>query len=66
MLVSDDKDISREALKGFYIFLFAESLRHAQDISDISDRMAEVVVRCNLTVEETEELEKEALKYVKF
>jgi hypothetical protein len=64
MKVSNDKNIGREALKGFYMFLFSESLRHAQDISDISDRMAEVVVRCNLTVEETEALEKEGLRYV--
>jgi hypothetical protein len=66
MLVSDNPNISRSDLKGFYLFLFSESLRHAQDIEDIRERMEEVARRCVLSGEEMQDLEKEALKYVSF
>ena len=65
MLVSDNPNISRSDLKGFYMFLFSESLRHAQDIADIRDRMEEVIKRCALTPQEQADLEKEGLNYVK-
>lgn len=65
MLVSEDANIGREALKGFYMFLFSESLRHSQDISDIRERMEETSIRAGLTAAEEEALEKEGLKYVK-
>jgi hypothetical protein len=65
MLVSNNPNISRGALMGFYMFLFSESLRHAQDISDIRDRMKETAKRINLTEEEETDLEREGLKYVK-
>jgi hypothetical protein len=66
MLVSDNKNISRAALCGFYMFLHSEALRHAQDISDIKVRMAEVIDRIGMTKEEQAAIEREALMYVKF
>ena len=62
----EDKTLSREGLKGFYTFLHSESLRHAQDIRDIKDRMYEVSKRIQMTPEERAYLKKEGLKYVKF
>jgi hypothetical protein len=59
-------NLSREALKGFFMFLFSESLRHAQDIADIKDRMDEVMKRADLSATEMQELEEEALNYVTF
>jgi hypothetical protein len=66
MNVSDDKDISREALKGFYMFMHSESLRHLEDVRMIGLRMYAISKRIELTPEERKVLKKEALKYVSF
>lgn len=66
MKVSDDPNISREALKGFYMFLYAESKRHQEDIDMIEERLDETVDRANISPAEIVVLKEEASRYVHF
>jgi hypothetical protein len=59
-------DLSRESLKGFFLFLLSERHRHQEDIDMINNKLNELTNRLNLRDTEKVDLVKESLKYVKF
>ena len=62
----NDPTLSEEALKGFFVFLHSEELRHEQDIIGIKQRMDIIAGRLNLTELEEQKLLMAARRYVTF
>lgn len=58
--------LSRESLKGFFVFLLSERHRHQEDIDMINGKLNILTIRMNITDIEKVDLVKETLKYVKF
>ena len=56
--------LSRETMKGFFLFLLAERHRHQEDIDMINDKLNVLTNRLVLTTKEQAELVKTAWDYV--
>lgn len=60
----NEEGISRDVMKGFYMFLRSDALQHEQQISEIHRKQREISKKINLTQEERFQLSREAEKYL--
>ena len=62
----EDETLTDEALKGFYLFLASEKMRHGHDQEMIEERLEMVEERLGLSHVESMKLRNIARKYVTF
>lgn len=63
---TEDETISKEEMKGLYMFLFAERARHLSDVENIEKSLKVITEKVKLTREERIDLRKKSEKYIKF
>ena len=66
MRAQDDEGLTRESLKGLYIFLYSEAARHEDDIVKIEDSLTELAQSQSFSRHEIQDMRRQSTKYVKF